>query len=62
MVRAAALEPDAIGEAIAAGDFYASTGVFLSRIEVADDHYAVVIDLPRTEQELASLPGPGRVV
>jgi hypothetical protein len=44
MVRAAALEPDAIIAAMEAGEFYASTGVALSSIEVSDAGLSLHID------------------
>lgn len=43
MVRAAK-NPEAIRNALARGDFYASTGVFLKRIERTDDRLEIEID------------------
>ena len=43
MVKAAAREPAAIRAALAAGDFYASTGVVLARVERTHDHLEIEI-------------------
>jgi len=56
MVQAATLDEDEIIDAMLAGDFYASTGVFLESCEMRSATYAVEVDARRTKQELACLP------
>jgi hypothetical protein len=58
MVSAKELTADAITEAMAHGDFYASNGVFLTSCGVLDDAdtYTVVVDADRTRQELHNNP------
>lgn len=48
MVKSAELTPDAITNAMAKGDFYSSSGVMLSKIEISGDVYEVSIDTAAT--------------
>jgi hypothetical protein len=52
MVKAGELSPDAISEAMAAGDFYSSSGVFLKHCGVEDGVYVVEVDEEATLGEL----------
>jgi hypothetical protein len=52
MVRSKALTPDAVTAAMFAGDFYASTGVYLSRYEVEDGVISLEIDKEETAKEM----------
>jgi len=54
MVRSAALTPDAITEAMARGDFYASNGVILRTLEATPDRYRIEVDRAATQRELQS--------
>jgi predicted metal-dependent phosphoesterase TrpH len=54
MVNAPQLEPTAILGAIAAGRFYATTGVILKELSYDQRHYRVAVDRPATEASLAS--------
>ncbi len=59
MVRAEELTPDAITDAMARGDFYASSGVILSEVRVVDHKdgsrtYSVSVDEAGTGRELES--------
>jgi len=56
MVRAAELDADAITKAMLQGDFYTSTGVFLTTCKRGAGIYSVEVDAGRTRQEIASLP------
>jgi hypothetical protein len=47
VVRSAVLESEAIVEALASGDFYSSTGVSLSQLEVSADRLAIKIEQQR---------------
>ena len=53
MVKADELDPDAISDAMAAGNFYSSSGVFLKECGVADGAYVVEVDEDATLGELA---------
>jgi hypothetical protein len=53
MVRAASLTPSDIASAMRSGDFYASSGVHLSRLDVADGRLSLAVDLAETEAEAA---------
>ena len=54
MVQAETLTPDAISDAMYQGDFYASSGVMLSRAEKSDRRISVRVDEAATERELSS--------
>lgn len=54
MVRSDTLTADAIAGAMAAGDFYASSGVILRNVDSGADHYSVAVDTAATNRELAS--------
>jgi len=54
MVNAPQLEPRAIVGAIAAGRFYATTGVVLKEVRYDRNHYRVAVDWPATEASIAS--------
>ena len=56
MVNASQLAPNEIVTALVNGDFYASSGVFLSRCDKDSLSYSVEADTARTRQELSSLP------
>lgn len=56
MVNAPKLDPDAVTEAMLRGEFYASSGVFLSRCDAGPDRYRIEVDPTRTMQELAGSP------
>ena len=45
MVRATTCSEPALRDALEAGDFYASSGVLLSRLEAGPDRYFVEVDL-----------------
>jgi hypothetical protein len=62
MVRAAELTPDAISHAIDHGDFYASSGVFLTDVTITDAEYRVSVDLPATRAETAKPEVLGKLV
>jgi len=51
MVRASRLDAGGIGAALERGDFYASTGVHLSKVSADDGVYEVTIDMNRTRAE-----------
>lgn len=53
MVRAPELTPNAITEALDRGDFYATSGVLLSAVELTDPSYRVAIDEAATKAEIA---------
>ena len=55
MVKAPKLTPEAITEAMRKGDFYSSSGVFLSRCKVSWGAYRIDVDEERTKEELATL-------
>ena len=61
MVRSRSLTPQAITDAMRAGDFYASSGVILSEVH-RDKLYHVTIDEEATRRELASPYLVGHVV
>lgn len=48
MVKSEKLTPDAITAAMVKGDFYASSGVMLSRVDIDNDAYSVEIDTTAT--------------
>ena len=52
MVRAPILQPDSITQAMLKGEFYASSGVFLSRCEMNAGVYTVEVDEESTRREL----------
>lgn len=54
MVRAAALTEPAIRQAMQAGDFYASTGVFLKSIHANKQQLRIRIDTHRTAEQLST--------
>ena len=54
LVRSRFLDPDAITDAMASGDFYASNGVYLAAYELGRGKYAVKVDVSRTARELTS--------
>ncbi len=54
MVRADALTPGAITQAMRGGDFYATSGVILSVLDRDQDVYRVAVDEEATRRELAS--------
>jgi len=54
MVYASELNPDKITNAIARGDFYASTGIFLKKCDRTADDYVIEVDKKKTHKELAS--------
>ena len=56
MVKADALTPDAITDAMLHGEFYASNGVFLKRYEPGDKTYRVEVDTQATNTELTGNP------
>ena len=56
MVEAAELSSEAITEAMLGGEFYFSSGVFLSVCAKNSETYAVVIDSEATRTEIARLP------
>ena len=62
MVNADKLEPRAISDAIDAGRFYASSGVFLTTVEVTDREYRLAVDRAATEAETAKPEVMGRTV
>lgn len=53
VVRAEALASDAIVDALAAGDFYASTGVTLSDLDVSDERISLIIE-PNQDTEFTT--------
>ena len=54
MVNSEELTPDAITNAMAKGDFYASSGVILSDVNVTQDLYEVSVDTTATYKETES--------
>lgn len=54
MVRARSLDVQSIMSAIAAGEFYASSGVHLATLEVDADRYALSVDAAATAAEVAN--------
>lgn len=54
MVRADALTPDAIAEAMYHGDFYATSGVMLSQLDSGQGGISVTVDEEATNRELES--------
>lgn len=54
MVQSDELTPDAITEAMYRGDFYATSGVMLSRAEAGDQRISVKVDKRATEREVSS--------
>lgn len=54
MVNSPKLSPDAITDAMVRGEFYASNGVFLKRVQVTDKQYLIEVDESRTAAELAT--------
>ncbi len=62
MVRAPKLTPDAITEAMQGGDFYASSGVMLSRYSATANIYLVEVDREQTARALSAPELRGRRV
>ena len=56
MVQAPSLTADALTQAMLAGNFYASNGVYLKRCEKSQGDYRVEVDAARTEAERVSNP------
>lgn len=54
MVRSDTLSAEAITSAMAAGDFYASSGVMLEEVLISPEEYFLTIDTAATSRELAS--------
>mgnify|MGYP000359716846 CR=1 FL=1 len=54
VVRSDRLTPESITKAMAHGQFYASSGLFLSKCGVVDGNYVVEVDEESTQAELAS--------
>ena len=54
MVRSETLTPDAISEAMYRGDFYATSGVMLSKAEAGGRRISVTVDKRATDRELSS--------
>lgn len=54
MVRSDTLTPASITDAMARGDFYASSGVILREVEKSGDRYSLAIDTAATNRELES--------
>ncbi len=54
MVRSDTLTPAAITDAMARGDFYASSGVILGEVKQSGDRYMLTIDTAATNRELDS--------
>jgi hypothetical protein len=52
MVRADQLTPDAVSAALDAGEFYASSGVFLHDVVIDPDEYRVQVDVEATRSEI----------
>jgi len=62
MVRANELTPAAMTNAMSNGDFYASSGVYLSAIESSSNHYFVSVDPLKTANALKSQVLRGKYV
>ncbi len=60
MVRSGELSPESITKEIRAGNFYATSGVILSRVDISEDTYSVEVDRDATLEELNSLYILGR--
>ncbi|GAB1359361.1 hypothetical protein MASR1M31_11440 [Porphyromonadaceae bacterium] len=54
MVKADTLSREAITQAIANGEFYASTGVWLDLCEIDNKSLAVSVDMDKTKAEIAN--------
>lgn len=54
MVQSDQLTPDAITNAMAAGNFYASSGVILSNVNISNEQYEVAVDTTSTYKETES--------
>ena len=54
MVQSDKLTPNAITDAMVAGNFYASSGVILSQVDISENNYAVKIDTTSTFRETES--------
>ena len=54
MVRSEELTPDSITDAIYRGDFYATSGVILGKVDVSNQRISLRVDERATERELAS--------
>lgn len=61
MVRAEDLTSDALDAAMRAGDFYATSGVMLSKLEIENGRYTVAVDEAATTRALASPHVRGRI-
>jgi hypothetical protein len=62
MVRAPELTPDAITDALDRGDFYATSGVMLSAVELTEKAYRVSIDETATSAEIAKPEAIGELL
>lgn len=56
MVQAASLDPDLITDAMARGDFYATSGIYLKACRRSREVYEVQVDAEKTEQGLSDDP------
>ena len=54
MVRSGELTPESITKEIRAGNFYATSGVILSRVDISEEKYSVKVDRNATMEELNS--------
>jgi hypothetical protein len=54
MVKSSTLCADSIATAMDRGDFYASNGVILKKVDVTDETYTVVIDIQATKEQMKS--------
>ena len=54
MVQSTALTPDAISDAMSAGNFYASSGVILSEVNAGKESFEVIVDTTATFKETES--------
>ncbi len=62
MVKSKELTPDAITEAMYRGDFYATSGVMLSVVDVSEHSVSVEVDARETEKTLSSAYVVGHAV
>jgi len=60
MVRAEALSPGAITDALRRGDFYGSTGVILTTVSTEGGSYRVAVDVERTREQASASQWVGR--
>jgi hypothetical protein len=54
LVRSSELTPDGIAEALRSGEFYATSGVILTRVDWSDDYYEVAVDEAATLEAVKS--------